>query len=169
MHMLRRVGVITGLLAVAFFTLVASGAGSAKPRHCQAADFTLRQGPSSSALAHFRQTVRLRNTTHTTCQMSGWANVVLLNVHGKVLPSHEHRIRSDMFGTSPKPTVVVKPGGSASFAIDTTAPSTRCPTAKAIAVTPPGGHGKARLVIPVQACKHFSVLPVQPGNKAIHP
>lgn len=168
--MLRRVGVIAGLLVTAFFALVSAGQGSPKaPRHCQGSDFSLRQGPSSSALAHFRQTVRLRNVTHTTCQMSGWATVVLLDVHGAPLPSHEQRITRDMFGTSPKPKVVVKPGGGASFAIDTTAPATSCPTSKAIAVTPPGGHGKQRLVIPVQACKQFSVLPVQPDNKAIHP
>lgn len=167
--MWRRVGVIAGLLLAAFFTLVASGAGSAKPRQCQAADFTLRQGPTASALAHFRQTVRLRNQTHTKCEMSGWPKVVLLNANGAVLHSREKQISSDMFGKSPKPTVVVKPGGGASFAIDTTAPASQCPTAKAIAVTPPGGHGTARLVIPVQACSVFSVLPVQPGNKAIHP
>ena len=167
--MLRRVGVNTGLLLAAFFTLVASGAGSTKPRKCQAADFALRQGPETSALGHFRQTVRLRNQTHTTCHMSGWPTVVLLNANGAALHSHELRITSDMFGKSPKPNVVVKPGGSASFAIDNTAPSTQCPTAKAIAVTPPGGHGKGRLVIPVQACNTFAVLPVQPGNKAIHP
>ena len=167
--MLRRIGVIAGLLAAAFFTLVSSGAGSAGPRHCRAADFTLSQGPTASALGHFRQTVRLRNQTNTKCQMSGWAKVVLLNANGSALRSQEKRIHRDVFGTSPKPNVVVKPGGGASFAIDTTAPSTSCPTSKAIAVTPPEGHGNQRLVIPVQACKHFRVLPVQPRNKAIHP
>src|SRR6516225_10253736 len=115
--MLRRIGVIAGLLAAAFFTLVSSGAGSAKPRHCQAADFTLSQGPTASALGHFRQTVRLRNHTNTKCQMSGWARVLLLNANGRALHSQEKRIHRDTFGTSPRPTVVVKPGVSASFAI----------------------------------------------------
>ena len=161
---------IVGLLAGVFSALVLAGQGSSRAaRQCQGSDFSLRQGPSSAALAHFRQTVRLKNVTHTACQMSGWATVVLLAVHGAPLPSHEQRITRDMFGTSPKPKVVVSPGAGASFAIDTAAPATACPTSKAIAVTPPGGHGKQRLVIPVQACKQFSVLPVQPDNKAIHP
>ncbi len=167
--MLRRVGAIAGLLVAVFFALVSSGTGATQPRGCQAGDFTLSQGPRVSALGHFRQTVRLRNVAHTACQMSGWPTVVLLNAHGAALPSHEQRITSDMFGTSPKPRVVVSPGGGASFAIDNTAPATSCPTSKAIAVTPPAGHGKQRLVIPVQACKRFAVLPVQPDNKAIHP
>ncbi len=107
--------------------------------------------------------------SHSTCAMSGWFAVTLLNAHGAALPSHEQRITSDMFGTSPKPKVQVKPGAGASFAIDTTAPATTCPNSKAISVTPPGGHGTNRLSISIQACARFSVLPVQPDNKAIHP
>jgi hypothetical protein len=101
--------------------------------------------------------------------VSGWFTVQLLNAHGVVLTSHEQRITSDMFGTSPKPTVEVKPGGGASFAIDTTAPATSCPHSKAIAVAPPGGHGSRRLNLAVLACPKFTALPVHPDNRAIHP
>jgi len=101
--------------------------------------------------------------------MSGWFKVQLLNAHGAVLPSREQRITSDVFGTSPKPKVEVKPGGGASFAIDATAPMTSCPHSKAIAVTPPSGHGSKRLNLAALACAQFSVLPVQPDNKAVHP
>ena len=137
--MLRKVRAIAVLVAPGFFTFVASGAGNTIVRHCQASDFKLSQGPLESALAHLRQTVRLKNTSKTTCSMTGWPKVQLLDAHGNVLPLHEQQITSDMFGTSPKPTVRVKPGAGASFAIDTTAPATSCPFSKSIAITPPKG------------------------------
>lgn len=167
--MLGKVRGVAVLLAAGFFAFVAAGAGSTTVRHCQALDFKLSRGPGESALAHFRQTVRLRNVSKTTCSMTGWPKVQLLDAHGKVLPSHEQQITSDMFGSSPKPTVTVKPGAGASFAIDTTAPATSCPFSRSIAVTPPGGHGSDRLSMRVQACAKFSVLPVQPDNHAVHP
>lgn len=164
--MLRRLLTVGFLLSAGALAL---GAGGTTPRQCQASNFTLSRGPSSSALAHFRQTVRMRNVTHSSCRMSGWPTVSLLNAHGAKLASHERRITSDMFGTSPKPPVTVRPGAGASFAIDTTAPATSCPHSKAVAVTPPGGHGTRRVNLVVLACSTFSVLPVQPDNKAVHP
>ncbi len=165
--MLRKVGVVAALLTAGFFTFVPIGAGSMMGRHCQASDFKLSQGARASALAHYRQTVRLRNVSKVACSMTGWFEVQLLDASGKVLPSREQKITSDMFGTSPKSTVKVKPGASASFAIDTTAPATSCPHSKAISVTPPGGNGSMRLKMAVLACSHFSVLPVQPDNHAV--
>lgn len=165
--MLRKVGVLAVLLTAALFTFVPVVAGRTTGNHCQGSDFKLSRGPSASALAHFRQAVRLRNVSPVTCSMAGWFEVRLLDAHGKVLPSHEQRITSDMFGTSPKTTVEVKPGAAASFAIDTTAPATACPHSKAISVTPPGGHGSIRLKLAVLACSNFSVLPVQPDNHAV--
>ncbi len=164
--MLRRVGVLAVSLTAGFFTFVAVGAGRTTGGHCQGSDFKLSQGPSASVLAHYRQTVRLRNVSKATCSMAGWFEVQLLDAHGKVLPSHEQKITSDMFGASPKSTVKVKPGAAASFAIDTIAPATSCPHSKAIGVTPPGAHGSTRLKMVVLACSHFSVLPVQPDNHA---
>jgi hypothetical protein len=102
--------VLAVILAATFVTLVSIGFGTATVRHCTASDFKLRQGPEQSALAHYRQTVRLRNVSKTTCAMSGWFMVKLLNAHGKVLRSREQRITSDMFGTSAKSLVTVKPG-----------------------------------------------------------
>ncbi len=96
--------------------------------------------------------------------MSGWFTVHLLDAHGQVLHSQEQRITHDYFGKSPKPTVKVKPGRSASFAIDTVAPAKIL-----VAVTPPGDQGSKRLAMAILACSHFSVLPVQPDNHAIHP
>lgn len=167
--MLSKVRGVVLLAAAGFFTFAAASAGDTTVRHCQASDFKLSQGPGESALAHFRQTVRLKNVSKTTCSMTGWPRVQLLNARGTVLPSHEQQITSDMFGTSPKPTVKVKPGAGASFAIDTTAPATSCPFSRSIVVTPPGGHGSKRLSMKVQACSEFSVLPAQPDNRAIHP
>jgi Protein of unknown function (DUF4232) len=163
----RGIGLVAALLA-GFLGFAPVGAGSATGRTCQASDFKLSRGPSASALAHYRQTVRLRNVSNATCSMAGWFEVRLLDAHGKVLPAHEQKITSDMFGTSPKSALTVKPGAGASFAIDTTAPATSCPYSKAISITPPGGHGSMRLDMAVLACAHFSVLPVQPDNHAIH-
>jgi hypothetical protein len=42
-----------------------------------------------------------------------------------------------------------------------------CPRSVAIAFTPPG-HGSKRVSLSVLACATFSVLPVQPDNKAVH-
>lgn len=167
--MLRRTGAIGVVLTVGFLGLASVGQGSTTPRHCQGSQFKLSRGPSDAALGHYRQTVRLRNVSHGACAMSGWFKVQLLNVQGTVLTSNQRDITRDMFGTSPKPKVVVAPGGGASFAIDTTAPATSCPYSKTIAVTPPSGHGSKRLSLAVLACAQFSVLPVQPDNKAIHP
>lgn len=105
----------------------------------------------------------------STCSVSNWFKVRLLDAHGHVLPSHEQRITHDYFGASPKPKVKIMPGARASFAIDTVAPATSCPSSKTIAVTPPGGHGSKRLTLAVLACSHFSVLPVQPDDRAFHP
>jgi len=168
--MWRRIGLIALLLAAGFLTIVPAGQGSTgAPRQCQASQFELSPGPSAAALSHYRQTVRLRNISHKKCAMSGWFKVRLLSASGSVLSSHEQQITSDMFGTSPKPTVVVAPGGRASFAIDTRAPATSCPYSTSVAVTPPGGHGSMSLNLAVLACPKFWVLPVQRGNKAIHP
>lgn len=122
-----------------------------------------------AAGGHYRQTVRLRNTSGSACRVSGWFRVKLLNAKGQVISSHERRITRDYFGASPKPTVRIKAGASASFAIDTTAPATRCRYSKAIAVRPPGANGSKRLRMAVLACARFSVLPVQPRDHAIHP
>jgi hypothetical protein len=168
--MWRRTGFIVLLVAAAGLTVAPAGEGStATPRQCQASQFKLSRGPQASALSNFRQTVRLRNVSHSTCVMSGWFKVKLLAANGSVLPSHERHITTDMFGTSPKPDVVVAPGQGASFAIDTVAPATSCPFSKSVAVTPPGGHGSKTVSLAVLACPKFSVLPVQPDNKAIHP
>jgi hypothetical protein len=148
---------------------VTAGASNTMVRHCKASDFRLSQGPGESALAHFRQTVRLKNMSKTRCSMTGWAKALLLDARGKPLASHEQQITTDMFGTSPKPTITVKPRAGASFAIDTTAPATSCPFSKSIAVTPPGGHRADRLNMKVQACSKFAVLPLQPDDHAIHP
>jgi len=129
----------------------------------------MSRGPFESALGHYRQTVRLRNLAQSTCAVSGWFTVHLLNARGGALSSHEQRITTDYFGTSPKPAVRINVGGSASVAIDTVAPATSCPYSKAVAVTPPGGSGSERVALSVLACAHFSVLPVQPGDHAIHP
>lgn len=167
--MWRRAGAIAVVLTTGFFALASVSQGSAPPRQCQGSQFKLSRGPSGSALSHYRQTVRLHNVSNSACAMSGWPKVQLLNADRAVLPSSERHITRDMFGTSPKPRVVVAPGGGASFAIDTTAPATSCPYSKTIAVTPPGGHGSERLSLAVLACAQFTVLPVQPDNKAIHP
>jgi hypothetical protein len=168
--MWRRIGLIALLLATGFLVVVPAGEGStaATPR-CLASQFKLSRGPMAAALSHYRQTVRLRNVSHATCSMSGWFKVQLLAANGSVLSSHEEHVTSDMFGTSPKPTVVVSPGGGASFAIDTRAPATSCPYSRSVAVTPPGAHGSRTVSLRVLACPKFSVLPVQPDNKAIHP
>lgn len=167
--MWRRASVVAVVLTAGFFALASVGQGSTTPRQCQSSQFKLSRGPSGAALSHFRQTVRLHNVSHTACAMSGWPKVQLLSAQGAVLHSSERRITQDMFGTSPKPRVVVEPGGGASFAIDTTAPATSCPFSKTIAVTPPGAHGSDRLKLAVLACAQFTVFPVQPDNKAIHP
>jgi len=167
--MLRRACAIGVVLTVGFLVLASVGQGSTTPRRCQGSQFKLTRGPSDAALGNYRQTVRLHNVSHAACAMSGWFKVQLLNTQGAVLTSTERHITRDMFGTSPKPKVVVAPGGGASFAIDTTAPATSCPYSKTIAVTPPSGHGSKRLSLVVLACAHFSALPVQPDNRAIHP
>jgi Protein of unknown function (DUF4232) len=161
--------VLAILLAVGFVAAAPAGAGSASVHACRASDLKLSRGPSAAAAFHYRQTVRLRNVTPSTCAMSGWFTVQLLNAHGHVLASQERRITQDYFGLSPKPKVRAKAGKGASFAIDTVAPATSCPFSKAVSVTPPGGHGSKRLALAVLACAHFSVLPVQPDNRAIHP
>jgi hypothetical protein len=165
-----RLAVVLVVLSMGGIVGVApAGAGSTAVRQCRTSNFKISRGPFESALGHYRQTVRLRNATHTTCAVSGWFTVQLLNVRGYRLSSHEQRVTTDYFGISPKPTVTVSPGGSTSFAIDTLAPATSCPYSKAVAVTPPGGDGFERLSLSVLACAHFSVLPVQPDDHAIHP
>ncbi len=160
---------VLGVLLVAGAMSAAAGARSTAVRRCQTADFKVSPGPVESALGNYRQSVRLRNATHSTCAVTGWFAVRLLNARGATLASHEQRITTDYFGTSPKPTVRVHAGGTASFAIDTVAPATSCPYSKAVAVTPSGGTGSERLTLPVLACAQFSVLPVQPDDHAIHP
>lgn len=167
--MMRRARAIGVVLTVGLLALASVGQGSTTRQPCRGSQFKLSRGPSDVALSHYRQTVRLHNISHAACATSGWFKVQLLNAQGTVLTSNERHITHDMFGTSPKPKVVVAPGGGASFAIDTTAPATSCPYSKTIAVTPPSGHGSKRLSLAVLACAQFSVLPAQSDNKAIHP
>lgn len=157
---------IIGLLAGGVF---AASAGAGTTRQCQTADFNVSAGQRGSALSHYRQTVRLRNISRSTCAVSGWFTVQLLDVHGHVLASREQKITTDYFGTSPKRTVVLRPSGNASFAIDTVAPATSCPYSTSVAVTPPGGHGSKRLSLNVLACATFAVLPTKPDNNAFQP
>ncbi len=165
--MFRWLTVIVALAAGGLFAATA-GAGSAV-RKCQTSDFKLSAGLAGAALGHYRQTVRLRNISRSTCAVTGWFKVELLNAHGRVLRSREQRITNDYFGTSPKPTVALGTGDSASFAIDTVAPETSCPYSKTVALTPPGGRGSQRLAMEVLACATFAVLPTQRDNKAFRP
>lgn len=155
------------LLAGSLFA-ASAGAGSGV-RQCQTADFKATAGRSGAALSHYRQTVRLRNVSHSTCVVSGWFTVRLLAAGGQVLSSREQKLTSDYFGTSPKPAVELATGASASFAIDTVAPATTCPYSKSVALTAPGGHGSTKLALSVLACASFSVLPVQPDGNAFAP
>jgi hypothetical protein len=81
---------VSGVLAAA-----PAAAGANSGRRCRTADFRLSRGPIDSALSHFRQTVKLQNVTHTSCVMSGWFTVQLLDAHGQVLHSQEQRITQD--------------------------------------------------------------------------
>lgn len=160
---------LTALLVAGAVAAAPADAGNHAVHACKTYALKVSRGPIDSALGNYRQTIRLRNTTHTTCSLSGWFKVKLLDAQSRPLSSTEQRITQDYFGMSPKPIVKVKPGAGASFAIDTIASATLCQYSSAVAVTPPGAVGSDRVSMNVLACGHFAVLPVQPDNRAIHP
>lgn len=101
-------------------------------------------------------TVALRNTGSTPCTMDGYPGLQLLAADGSAQPSSVQPGGPLPFESVAPSTVSLTAGGIAyvniGFSDVPAAGQTSCPTAAAVALTPPGATGHLRIPVQVQAC-----------------
>jgi hypothetical protein len=119
---------------------------------CQSAQLRLSTGFYGEAGGEYTQTLSFSNVSRPACQLSGWPSLQAVNASGRRQQTKTVRVRQS---SPPQPawsTVILRPGGSASFDVygeDWDAPSDRaCPKTSAVAVVPP--HAISSLSVPVR-------------------
>ena len=153
-------------VAVAALSAVPALAGSA-PRlpgstpMCTTAQLSARLGGGDAGAGNLYRYLVLTNRGRTTCHLTGFPGVSLLDAHGRQIgpaATREHNSYAP---------VVLRPGASASDTIHTINHQGTClPTSAKLRVYPPGN--RAALVFPglVTNCHHqFSVTPLAPGTQ----
>jgi hypothetical protein len=154
-------------VAVAALGVVPATASAAAPARdatgtpmCATSQLTASLGGSEGAAGSLFRNLVLTNHSGTTCHLTGFPGVSLLDAGGKQIgqpAAREHE------GYQP---VVLKPGGSASDTIHTVNHMGSClPTSTSLRVYPPGN--RASLVIPakIDNCDNlFTITPMTAGS-----
>ena len=114
---------------------------------CASAQLRIATRHIGAALGTVGGYLAFRNTSTTTCRLSGWPTVVGITASRRALPAE--RRRSTMFGPDPPvqgvPVVVVRPGERAEAVFTVSdippgqPPGATCPTYHYLRVTAPGG------------------------------
>jgi hypothetical protein len=150
--------VALGATALAFAPLAGAATQATTPM-CATAQLTGSLGGSDAGAGQIYQDVVLTNHSSTTCHLTGYPGVSVLDSHGKEIgapATHDPR---------PYGAVVLAPGASASTTIHTgnrmtNNPGECRPVSSSVRVYPPGN--RASLVIPAKLtiCDIFTVIPL---------
>jgi hypothetical protein len=139
---------LAGLCGTALFALPLAGCagGSARtnaaPPICRTNQLALRAGPADAGMGHVTQALVLERRGAGNCRLFGTPRVQLLDSHGAPLPTVQRTTPYPLVPGRMPPMIRLAPGEKAHFTVHyasaTGYGSERCPTAAALAVTPPG-------------------------------
>ncbi len=138
-------GVLVALgIGSLFLIVVAPNAGAAHasaPSRCKVSQLSVHLGQSSGAAGSVGQSVHFTNSSSTSCTLSGYPGMLMLNAAGRPLATHVRRGASATVPQIPLHLVTVLPGGRASFdlgyAAQTGYGNLHCPTSSTVEITPP--------------------------------
>lgn len=143
-------------LAVSVPSMSATSADSAPPVSCSAAQLRPAVAAQQGATGHLQMVVALHNVSATSCHLTGYPGLQLLDAHDrpmttKVVDGGTY----DAPSYTPR-TVTLQPGGVASFAVAWDhipgSTGTSCPAAQKLAILPPGSSDHLTIDAPVDAC-----------------
>jgi hypothetical protein len=138
---------------------------------CVASKLALSFLGQQGATGHGELGFSLRNTSNANCRSFGYPGVLFLDGAGRPLPTVSTRTTHDFFGQAPAVSLIIAPGGTASFRLGVThgiASSAGCVTAHGLQVIPPDDTATLRVTIPQGAfeCGTATVSPLRPGQSA---
>ena len=170
---------ILGALAVGFASVALGACGTAaphsssRPTRCATNQLSIQLGPVEAGLGHWAMAVIFRNTSATTCTLSGYPSVIEVDHAGNDIGSPRPTPNGYLGGLSnPKvtPTVTLHPRGTAAALVEginaanISHPCSRS-AASAMLVTPPGDTRSTRLAHPCgNPCNDVEIHPVIAGN-----
>jgi hypothetical protein len=143
----------------------------AGPARCVASTLALSFLGQQGATGHGELGFSLRNTGNASCHTFGYPGVLFLDQAGRPLPTVSTRTTHDFFGQAPAVSLVIVPGGTASFRLGVThgiVSSAGCVTAHGLQVIPPDDTATLHVSIPQGAfeCGTATVSPLRPGQSA---
>lgn len=119
-------------------------------------------------LGAFTQTFTFTNASRQACRLRGWPGLEPASQSGRPVSVRSLRVRQ---GASPTPavtTVVLQPGGAASFTVYGAdwnhAADRACPQTTAVLITPPGGSSALSVAVKMPDCGGFYIAPVIAGR-----
>jgi hypothetical protein len=143
----------------------------AGPGRCVASTLALSFLGQQGATGHGELGFSVRNTGTASCHTFGYPGVLFLDQAGRPLPTVSTRTTHDFFGQAPAVSLIIAPGGTASFRLGVThgiASSAGCVTAHGLQVIPPDDTATLHVSIPDGAleCGTATVSPLRPGQSA---
>lgn len=144
----------------ALLTFTLNGCADGPPRAvqpplCGTGQLSLRAGPADAGMGHVTRTLVLERRGGGTCLLHGTPQLQLLDAHDAPLPTVQRGIASPLVPGRMPPMIRLEPGAAAHFTVHyataTGYGGAHCPTASALAVTPPGAKSALRLALPIAA------------------
>lgn len=128
---------------------------AAQPPICGAGQLALRAGMADAGMGHVTRTLVLERRGGGTCRLHGTPQVRLLDASGKALPTVQRTVAYPLVPGRIPPMIRLAPGEAAHFTVHyataTGYGGAHCPSAAALAVTPPGAKSALRLELPIAA------------------
>ncbi|HET7406745.1 MAG TPA: DUF4232 domain-containing protein [Mycobacteriales bacterium] len=143
-------------LAVSVPSMSATSADSATRVSCTAAQLRPGVAAEQGATGHLQMVIALHNLSATSCHLTGYPGLRLLDAHDKPMTTKVVDGGTyDAPSYTPR-TVTLQPGGVASFAVAWDhipgSTGTSCPAAQKLAILPPGSSDHLTIDAPVDAC-----------------
>ncbi|MFI0941649.1 DUF4232 domain-containing protein [Streptomyces sp. NPDC021020] len=135
-----------------------SGSGSATPM-CAASQLTASLGGSDGAAGSVYRYLLLTNHSATTCHLTGYPGVSVLDASGKQIGAPADRSPMDYAA------VVLRPGEAASDTLRTANHLGTCrPTSAKVRVYPPGSRASLVVAGELTICDDFTITPLTAGR-----
>ena len=131
---------------------------SSLPR-CPSGDLRVAGAFGGAGTGSVRDVFTFTNSSATRCTLHGWPSLRVILRRSRSAAARPIR-RSAEGAPLAHPTVVLEPGGAASFVVlssDGIGLSSPCPGGRDVLVTPPGGHLPLRVAYPLTYCGPGSV------------
>ena len=164
---------VAALLAVDAAAHAQTRSSTSASHRCFSKQLAVKLGQAGVALGHAGQVVSLRNTSRTTCTLSGYPGLQMLNAAG-------HPIRTQVLHgiayTVPsvrERVVTLAPGGAASFDLGyddgTGYGNERCPTSSRVEITPPSADTPITISWRIQPFGGGSIAHLRCGQITVSP